>query len=67
MTEEERTELIEQAMELVREARDLVVSAVEGTSIKANFDAYGQYGFMQLLGEGNPYDSSLNSLLNEEK
>ena len=66
MDTDERRELIEQAQELVREARDLVVAAVEGTDNAANFDAYGQYGFKQLLGEGNPYDSSLDSLLEEE-
>jgi len=63
MNNEERRELVEQALELVAEAQSLVDAAVEGTSEQAHYEAYGSYGFDTLLGNGNPYDSSLNTLL----
>ena len=39
-----------------------VDNLVEGSSIEANYKAYGRYGFDQLLGNGNPYDDSLQSI-----
>jgi len=65
MTNTERVELVKEAMELVSEARSLAYAAVEGTNLQSNYDAYGEYGFQTLLGEGNPYDDSLQTLLNE--
>ena len=66
---EERIQMIREAMELVREAQGLVDDAVSGdcgtTRLEANYEAYGRYGFNQLLGNGNPYDSSLDSLIEE--
>ena len=59
----ERIEAIVRAMELIEEARGMVENAVRGTSQESHFEAYGKYGFNQLLGEGNPYDSSLHSLV----
>jgi len=51
------------------EAQGLVDDAVSGvygtTRLQANYEAYGRYGFNQLLGNGNPYDSSLDSLIEE--
>ena len=44
----------------------MVGEAIRGTSIENNYYAYGEYGFTQLLGQGNPYDSSLFSLIDEE-
>lgn len=66
MNDEERKDLIEQAIQMVSEARDMVVEAVKGTENEDNFEAYGQYGFKQLLDEGNPYDAGLESLLKNE-
>ena len=65
MTTAERIELIEQAMELVREAQDKVQVAVNGTSSEANFDAYGEYGFLQLLSASKPYDRGLRNLIDD--
>ena len=63
MTNEERIEKITEALDLIAEAQDLVDEAVNGTGIKGNYNAYGKYGFNQLQGNGNPYDSSLDSLI----
>ena len=65
MTNSERKDAIRQAIDLIMEAQDLVNEAVNGTRQEAHFRAYGQYGLQQLLGNGNPYDSSLESLLEE--
>ena len=56
---------IERAISLVEEASYAVDMAVQGMRIQANYEAYGRYGFDQLLGNGNPYDSSLQSLINK--
>ena len=63
MTTQDRTELIEQAQELVSQAQTLVDEAISGTSQENNYRAYGEFGFSQLLGNGNPYDGSLDTLL----
>lgn len=63
MTNEERIEIIEEAIELIQEAMILVDDAVDGKIIKDNYRAYGKYGFDQLLGQGNPYNGSLNSII----
>ena len=66
---EERIQMIREAMELVQEAQSLVDDAISGdcgeTRQEAHYKAYGRYGFNQLLGNGNPYDSSLDSLIEE--
>ena len=49
-------------LEMLKEELD---SLVEGSPIEANYKAYGRYGFDQLLGNGNPYDNSLQSIVNE--
>jgi len=60
----DRAALILDAMELVEQAMALVDQAVAGTSIQGNYEAYGKYGFSQLLGNGNRYDSGLPDLIN---
>ena len=65
MNNQERLEIIEEAMDMIMEAQNLVDAAVDDTNIKSNYTAYGKYGFNQLLGNGNPYDSSLYSLIKE--
>ena len=59
----EFTEEIERAIEMVDQARHIVEIALDGTSDEANFNAYGGYGFSQLLGNGNRYDRSLYDLI----
>ena len=69
MNRQEFTDEIERAIEMVDQARSIVDQAVYGTYAEAHFDAYGGYGFDQLLGNGNPYDRSLRDLIDayEEK
>ena len=66
MTDLERKELLLEALELVQQAQEMVDEAVSGTDKEAHYEAYGRYGFDQLLGNGNPYDFSLESLLEDE-
>lgn len=54
---------IEEAIQLVEEAQGLVDDALSMDPKEDNYRAYGRYGFDQLLGNGNKYDSSLHSLL----
>jgi hypothetical protein len=59
----EKQQQIEEAINMIQEAMSIVDDAVAGTSIESNYRAYGKYGFSQLLGNGNPHDSSLHSLI----
>tara|TARA_R100000306_G_scaffold59898_1_gene59365 strand:+ start:524 stop:745 length:222 start_codon:yes stop_codon:yes gene_type:complete len=65
MDRQEFIDEIERAIEMVDQARHIVDMAVDGMSIQANYEAYGKYGFDQLLGTGNPYDNSLQSLIDK--
>ena len=65
MDRQEFIDEIERAIEMIEEAKYVVDMAVEGMSIRHNYEAYGRYGFDQLLGNGNPYDSSLQSLIDK--
>ena len=67
MSKEEFIDEIERAIEMVDQARHIVDMAVDGMSIQANYEAYGKYGFDQLLGSGNPYDNSLQTLIDKYK
>ena len=62
MTNKERIYKIYEALELIEQAQELVDEAVSDTNDENHYLAYGRYGFDQLLGNGNPYDSSLHSL-----
>jgi len=65
MTKDERIQMIEEAMEMVMAAQELVDGALNDTNLIAHYEAYGRYGFDQLLNQGNPYDSGLNDLIRE--
>ena len=65
MDRQEFIDEIERAIEMIEEAKYMVDIAVKGMSIRHNYEAYGRYGFDQLLGNGNPYDSSLQSLIDK--
>ena len=69
MDRQEFIDEIERAISLVEEASYAVDMVVQGMRIQANYEAYGRYGFDQLLGNGNPYDRSLQDLIDayEEK
>jgi len=60
----ERLEMLQEAMDLITEAQQLVDEAVSETNIESHYKAYGKYGFDQLLGNGNPYDNGLPTLIN---
>ena len=62
---QEKIDAIQQAILLVEEASQLVDSAMDYSSGKSHYEAYGKYGFNQLLGNGNPYDNSLFTLIEE--
>lgn len=64
MTKMQR-EAIQEAIVLVEEAQALVDGALEDTGTGVHYMAYGRYGFDQLLGNGNPYDYGLPSLLSD--
>ena len=65
MDRQEFIDEIERAIEMVDQARHIVDMAVDSMSIRANYEAYGKYGFDQLLGDGNPYDNSLQTLIDK--
>ena len=68
MDKQEFIDEIERAIEMVDQARhivDMAVDGVDGHFLKANYEAYGKYGFDQLLGSGNPYDNSLQTLIDK--
>lgn len=63
----ETRERMEKAIELVIEAQDIVDSIVEkelkNFRVGDEYHAYGKFGFNQLLGNGNPYDTGLDALV----
>ena len=61
---EERVSYLEAAKRLASTAQDLVAIAVEGTAAETQFEAYG-IGLDQALGEGNPYDLSIDKLVQQ--
>ena len=65
MDRQEFIDEIERAIEMVDQARHIDDMAIDGMSIQANYEAYGKYGFDQLLGDGNPYDNSLQTLIDK--
>ena len=62
---QEKIDALQEAILLVEEASQLVDSAMDDSSGKNHYEAYGKYGFNQLLGNGNPYDNSLFTLIEE--
>ena len=65
MDKQEFIDEIDRVIEMVDQARHIVDMAVDGMDIQANYEAYGKYGFDQLLGTGNPYDNSLQTLIDK--
>ena len=62
----EKIELINQAIDLINEAKNIVDDVIadgDSSNLEANYNAYGCYGFNTLLGSGNPYDSSLITVI----
>ena len=65
MKTRERIVLIEEAINKIEEAEEILRDALADTRNKSHYDAYGKYGISQLLGNGNRFDSSLYSLKEE--
>ena len=69
MTEESITNLknqLQEVMDIIDDAQYQVEKIMRKAEISSShFDSYGKYGFSQLLGNGNPYDSSLHTIMNE--
>ena len=77
MKKSERISLIEEAIEKIQEAETLIderaaradvpetEEALTGTNLTSHYEGYNKYGINQLLGNGNPYDSSLFTLQEE--
>jgi len=60
---EEMADALRDAIQMVEEAQCLVDQLLRGTRHWDHYRAYGKYGFDTLLGNGNPYDNSLLSIL----
>jgi len=54
---------LKDSMERIAEIQTEVDGILYDTNIENNYEAYGKYGFDQLLGNGNPYDNGLPSLI----
>ncbi len=65
MDKAERIILIMDALEMIEEAQQMIDDAVHGTEFRHHYEAYGRYGFDQLLGNGNPYDASIETLIRQ--
>ncbi len=65
MDKAERIILIMDALEMIEEAQQMIDDAVHDTEFRNHYEAYGRYGFDQLLGNGNRFDSSIESLIRD--
>ena len=64
MTKEERIALIKEAQDMIIEAQGMIDDALcNDDKIRSEYEAYGKFGFDQLLNNGNPYDSGLSDLV----
>ena len=59
----EIVDTLNDSIDQISETYSEVAGILHGTDKAANFEAYGGYGFDQLLGNGNPYDSGLPQLV----
>ena len=62
--DQERLQAIINTLEEIQGELDDII---DGTTMEDHFKAYGRYGLNQLLGNGNPYDSSLHTLIENEE
>ena len=67
-TFESYVDQINDVIEQIDEMRNTIDSILRDeylTSRRANYNAYNEYGFRQLIGAGNMYDSSLYDIIDE--
>ena len=57
---------IEEAIEMIEDAKAIIEDVIRGTDDWDHFQAYGAYGLDQALGNGNRYDSSLFDILEKQ-
>ena len=60
-------ERLQSVIENLEEMQGELDDIIDGTTMEDHFKAYGRYGFNQLLGNGNPYDNSLHTLIENEE
>ena len=66
MTTQEKKEELNEAILKVQEAQEIVMDLIGDNRGMANrFEAFGKFGFDQLLGNGNPNDESLFDIFEE--
>ena len=63
MDKQERVDMVRDAYAMVAEAYELVRDAIAHTDIEAHTKAYGVCGLERALGFGNPYDESLDDVI----
>jgi len=59
----EKINQLEYALEKIYEAQTIIDEVVASTEHESHYEAYGRYGLDQLQGNGNPYDSSIYSII----
>ena len=62
---QEKIDILREAILLVEEACQLVDSVMDDSTNKSHYEAYGKLGFSRLLGNGNPEDSSIYTEIEE--
>ena len=60
-------ERLQAVIENLEEMQGELDDIIDGTSMEDHFKGYGRYGLNQLLGNGNPYDDSLHTLIENEE
>jgi hypothetical protein len=58
-----RFENLQEAIEMIEEAKELIDQTLRGTEYYDHYKAYACYGLDQALGNGNRYDSSLYQIM----
>jgi len=66
MTTQEKKEELNEAILMIQQAQEIVMDLIGDNRALANrFEAFGKFGFDQLLGNGNPNDESLFNVIEE--
>jgi len=60
-------ERLQTVIENLEEMQGELDDIIDGTTMEDHFKAYSRYGLNTLLGNGNPYDSSLHTLIENEE
>ena len=60
-------ERLQTVIDTLEEMQGELDDIINGTTMEEHFKAYSRYGLNQLLGSGNPYDSSLHDLIENEE